>query len=94
MAEVNVLCADKAYRPITCESYICPGCGAKIVPSYLYYDHFGGVLLCRCPVEECGSYFMLKQFNGWRSIMPNHPLKTEVFGDTIKSTQVSQVLNI
>lgn len=85
MAEINVLSIDGSRKPITCRSLVCPACGSLAAPIFLCYDYRSGVSFCRCPVEQCGSYYMLRQVGGWVEYLPNHPLKSEDFGEIINS---------
>lgn len=89
MAEAIVICHDGSRRSVSCESLNCPGCGALVAPLYLYYEQMQGVLLCQCPVSNCKSLFLRKQYTGRRDFLPNHPLKSEVFGKTINTISPS-----
>ena len=79
----RVLCENGATRDIESEQVKCPGCGALVVPDYLFFEQYAGILLCRCPAKHCGSFFMQRVFSGWREMIPNRPLREEVFSDII-----------
>lgn len=85
MAETSVLSIDGSRRAVICNSIVCPSCGVLVVPELLCYDYRSSVSFCRCPVEQCESYFMIKLNRYWMECLPNHPLKSEVFGETINS---------
>lgn len=83
MSKLYVLTPQGAQRLVNCESVICPSCGTRISPEYLCLDDSRDVLFCRCPVNNCGEHFMLKQHSTWQEIIPNHALKKEAFSPII-----------
>jgi len=85
MADKNVLSIDGSQGSVTCNSVACPACGTLAIPLYLCYDYRSGVLFCRCPVDRCGFYYMIRQQGHWVEFLPNHPWKSEGFGETINN---------
>ncbi len=89
MADVNVLCENGGYRAVHYYSVNCPCCGTKISPIYLCYHNHSGIIFSRCPIKECGEFFLLKELDNGLSFVQNHPMSKEVFSEIINSVSSS-----
>ena len=83
MSTVAVITSDRHHIAVEQCSIICPNCGSLISPVYLCFDSQSGVLFCRCPVGNCGTHFMLRQYSTGQDLLPNHSLKKEAFSPII-----------
>ena len=83
MAEISVLCENGGRRNVHCYPIICPCCGTKISPIYLCYHNNSGVVFSRCPIKECGEFFLLRDLGSGLAFVQNHPLSKEEYSEII-----------
>lgn len=91
MAEISVLCENGGRRNVHCYPIICPCCGTKISPIYLCYHNNSGVVFSRCPIKECGEFFLLRDLGSGLAFVQNHPMSKEEYSEIINNVSSSFV---